>query len=150
ERDRVLGGEDAYALRPLEPDLVPVEDVLVVLERAGHPLDELAALSEEARRDVLREPADLEVPGVHPLTRHELGQVEDHLALAEAVPEHRNGPELQGRRAEEDEVRVDSVELAEQHPHPIRLRRYLQAEQLLDREDVDELVVLVADVVDPL
>jgi uncharacterized protein YciU (UPF0263 family) len=45
---------------------------------------------------------------------------------------------------------VDPVELAEEHPHPRRLRRHLEPEQLLDREHVDELVVLVADVVDPL
>jgi hypothetical protein len=115
-----------------------------------HPLDELAALREEALRDVLGEPADLEVAGVHPLPRDELGQVEDHLPLAEAVPEHRDRPELERRRAEVDEVGVDPVELAEEHPHPLGLRRHLELEQLLDREHVDEPVVLVADVVDPL
>ena len=47
-------------------------------------------------------------------------------------------------------MRVDPVELAEEHPHPLGLRRHLELEQLLDREDEDEPVVLVADVVDPL
>jgi hypothetical protein len=47
-----------------------------------HPLDELAALGIEARGDVLRETADLEVAGVHPLAGDELEQVEDRLALA--------------------------------------------------------------------
>ncbi len=115
-----------------------------------HPLDELAALGIEALRDVLRQPADLEVAGVHPLPRDELEQVEDRLPLAEAVPEHRDRPQLERRRAEEDEMRVDPVELAEEHPHPLRLRRHLELEQLLDREHEHELVVLVADVVDPL
>ena len=47
-------------------------------------------------------------------------------------------------------MRVDPVQLAEQHSHPGRLRRDLDAEQLLDREHEDELVVLEGDVVDPL
>ena len=81
--------------------------------------------------------------------RDELEQVEDAVALAEAVPEHRDRPELERGRPEPDEMRVDPVELREQHAHPGRARRHLDAEQLLDREDEDELVVLEGDVVDP-
>jgi hypothetical protein len=44
---------------------------------------------------------------------------------------------------------VDPVQLAEEHPHPRRLRRDLEPEQLLDREDEHELVVLEGEVVDP-
>jgi hypothetical protein len=45
---------------------------------------------------------------------------------------------------------VNAVQLAQQHPHPGRLLRRLHLEQLLDREDEDELVVLEGEVVDPL
>ena len=47
-------------------------------------------------------------------------------------------------------MRVDPVELAEQHPHPRRLRWDFEFEELFDCRHEDELVVLVADVVDPL
>ena len=114
-----------------------------------HALDELAALGVEAARNVLGEAAGLEVARVHARAGDELGQVEDLLALAEAVPEHRDRPELEPRRAEPDEVRVDAVQLAQQHAHPGRLARYLDPEQLLDREHEDELVVLEDEVVDP-
>jgi hypothetical protein len=87
---------------------------------------------------------------VHAHPRHELGQVEHHVALAEAVPEHRDRPQLERARPEEDEVRVDPVQLAEQHPHPRRLGWNVDLEQLLDREHEDELVVLEGDVVDAL
>ena len=150
ESDRVLRREDADSTCSLEPDLVPVEDAAVVVERARHPLHELAAFREEAPGDVLGQPADLEVAGVHPLPRDELEQVEDRLPLAEAVPEHRDRPQLERGRAEEDEVRVDPVQLAQEHPHPVGLGRHLELEQLLDRQHEDELVVLVPDVVDPL
>ena len=87
---------------------------------------------------------------MHARARDHLVQVEDHLALAEAVPEHRDRTQLESRRAEEDEMRVDAVELAEQRAHPGRLLGHLEREQLLDREHEHELVVLVADVVDAL
>jgi hypothetical protein len=45
---------------------------------------------------------------------------------------------------------VDPVQLGEAHPHPGRLLGHLELEQLLDREDEDELVVLEGEVVDPL
>src|SRR5207248_11428102 len=103
--------QQSDALRALEPDRVAVEQREIVVERAWHPLDELAALRIEARRDVLREPADLEVPRVHARTRDHLVQVEDHLALAEAVPEHRDRTQLERRRSEVHEVRLDAVQL---------------------------------------
>src|SRR5207245_1735806 len=89
ERDRVGAGELADADRPLEPDLVLLEHAAVVVERVRHPLDELAGLRVEAGRDVLSETADLEVAGMHPLATDELDEIENLLALAQAVPEHR-------------------------------------------------------------
>src|SRR5206468_3271409 len=62
----------------------------------------------------------------------------------------RDRSELEGRSGEPDEMRVDAVQLAQQHAHPGRARRYFDREQLLDRKDEDELVVLERDVVDPL
>jgi hypothetical protein len=47
-------------------------------------------------------------------------------------------------------MRVDAVQLAQQHAHPGRLARHLDPEQLPDCEHEDELVVLEGDVVDPL
>ena len=104
----------------------------------------------EADRDVLGEPARLEVARVHAHAGDQLEEVEDGVALAEAVPEHRDRSQLERGGPEPDEMRVDAVELAEEHAHPLRLRRRLDPEQLLDRQHEDELVVLEGDVVDPL
>ena len=87
---------------------------------------------------------------MHAVAGDELEQVEDLLALAERVPEHRDRTELERRRAEPDEMRVDAVQLAEERAHPRRLRGHLELEQLLDRADEDVLVVLERDVVDAL
>src|SRR5207302_6063091 len=115
-----------------------------------HQLDELRALVEEAGRHVFRESAGLEVARMHPRSARHLEQIEDAVPFAEAVPEHRDRAELKRGGPEPHEMRVNTVQLAEQHAHPRRTRRDLDREQLLDREDEDELVVLERDVVDPL
>jgi hypothetical protein len=76
-----------------------------------------------------------------------LEEVEDGVAVVEAVPEERDRPELEGRRPEPHEVRVDPVELRHRHPRPHRAGRDLHPEELLDREHVEELVRVEGDVV---
>ena len=112
ERDRVVGRQQPEPLGALEPDLVARQERLVVVDRLRHPVAELARLGVEAARDVLGEAADLEVARVHAVARDELEEVEDLLALAERVPEHRDRAELERRGAEPDEMRVDAVQLA--------------------------------------
>src|SRR5439155_5791933 len=113
ERDRVVRAQQPDALRALEPDRVLVHELLVLVDTVRHALDELPALGIEAARHVLGETAGLEVARVHARARDELGEIEDLLALAEAVPKHRDRTELEPRRAEPHEVRVDAVELAQ-------------------------------------
>src|SRR5581483_8965689 len=58
--------------------------------------------------------------------------------------------ELERRRPEPYEMRVDAVQLAQERAHPCRLRRDLEFEELLDGADEHVLVVLEGDVVDAL
>ena len=48
---------------------------------------------------------------MHARPGDQLEEVEDVLALAEAVPEHRDRAQLERGRAEPDQVRVDPVQL---------------------------------------
>jgi len=41
---------------------------------------------------------------VHAYTGDELEEIEDGVAVAEAVPEHRDGPDLERRRSQPDEM----------------------------------------------
>src|SRR6185436_18749314 len=111
ERDRIRAIQQSESASAVLPDLVLFEQAVVVVDRLWHPLDELAALGIEARRDVLREPAGLEVPRVHAVAGDELREIEDYLAFAERVPEHRDRSELERPGSEPDEVRVDPVQL---------------------------------------
>ncbi len=148
ERERVVGREEPDALRSLEPDRVAVEDRLVLVDRLRHRLAELPRLGGEVRRQVLGDAADLDVARVHPRPAGHLEEVEDLVAVVEAVPEERDRSELERRRAEPDEVRVDAVQLRQRHPRPGGAARHLDPEELLDREDVEELVRVEGDVVD--
>ena len=95
--------------------------------------DEGAALALEAARQVLADAADLAVARVHALAGDHLEQVEHEVAVAEAVEEQRDPAEVDGARAEEDQVRVDAVELLEEHADPLGAARHLEVERLLDR-----------------
>src|ERR671930_164383 len=77
----------------------------------GHDPAEVAHALDEAARDVFDDAADLEVARVHALARGPLEEVEDRLALAEAVPEHRDRAEVERARAQPDEGAHDPVEL---------------------------------------
>ena len=145
-----LAGDDADALGPREEDLVAVEQRLVLADPDRHFLDEGAQLLLEAERDVLDHAADLEVAGVHPLPGRHLEQVEDLVALAEAVPEHRDRAEVERRRPQPDQVGVDPVELEEDRPQVLGAGRDLELDQPLDRAAEGLHLEEVGDVVHPL
>ena len=133
ELQQPLARDDADALRALQEDLVLVEQRLVLVDPRRHHLDELAQLPLEAQRDVLEDAADLEVARVHPLAGGHLEHVEDRVALAEAVPEHRDRAEVERRGAEPDQVRVDPVQLHVDHPQVLGAVGDLELEQLARR-----------------
>ena len=85
-----------------------------------------AELRAEAGGEVLEDAADLDVAGVHALPAGHLEEVEHRLAVAEAVPEHRDRAEVERAGAQPHEVGHDAVELAEEHPHPGRLLGHLE------------------------
>ena len=118
--------------------------------RSWHLAAELADLRLEPGRDVLEDPADLEVAGMHPLPGRHLEQVEDRVALAEAVPEQRDRAEIEGRGAEPDQVRHDPVELQVEHPQVLGAVGDLQLEQPLDTAAEGLHVEEVGEVVHPL
>ena len=149
QRDRVLGREQADAAGALEEDDVVVEERLVLVDALRHHSTKRRHSRVEAGRDVLCEAAGLEVAGVHPHARDHLEEVEHQVALAERVPEDRDRPQLEPRRPEPDEVRVNPRQLREQRAHPDRLRRRLDPEQLLDRHHEAQLVLLEVEVVHP-
>ena len=69
-----------------------------------------------------------------------LEEVEDQLALAEAVEERRHGADVDGVRGEPEQVRGDALQLAQEGADVARPRRHHQAHQLLHRPHVGEVV----------
>ena len=147
ELEQLLLGERADAAQALQDDLVVGEQVVVLIDARRHLIGELLELLGPAARDVLGDAADLEVARVHALAGGLLEEVEDQLAVAEAVPEHRHRAEVQRARPEPHEVAHDPVELHVDDAQVLRARRHVDLEQRLGRaaegirvEEVREVV----------
>ena len=80
------------------------------------------------------------VGSVHARTRDGLVEVHQVFALAEAVKEHRHRTDVQAVRPEPHQVVQYPGDLVEHDADILRPLRHLDAEQLLDREDVAVLV----------
>jgi hypothetical protein len=150
ERQQRLLVERARPAQPAQHDLVAVEQVAVLVDAVGHVHAELADLGLEPERDVLEDAADLDVARVHALARGHLEQVEDLLALAEAVPEHRDRAEVERARAQPHQVAHDPVELEVDDAQVLRALGHLEVEQRLDRPAERHRVEVVREVVHPL
>jgi hypothetical protein len=87
---------------------------------------------------------------VHPLAGGHLEHVEDLLPVAEAVPEHRHGPDVERAGPEPHEVRHDAVEFEVDDAQVLRPRRDVEADELLDGAAVGHRVEVVGEVVHPL
>ena len=87
---------------------------------------------------------------MHALARRHLEQVEDPVAVAEAVEEHRHRAEVEGGGAEPDQVRVKPVQLHVDDAQVLGARRDLEVEHLLDAAAEGLHVEEVGEVVHPL
>uniref|UniRef100_A0A6J5ZYB1 Unannotated protein n=1 Tax=freshwater metagenome TaxID=449393 RepID=A0A6J5ZYB1_9ZZZZ len=87
---------------------------------------------------------------MHPLPGRHFEEVEQRLALAEAVPPDRNRAEVERAGAEEDEVAHDPVKFEVDHTQILGALGNLNLEQLLDGAAIGHRVEVVGDVVHPL
>ncbi len=103
-----------------------------------------------APRRLQRQPADAKVAGHHALAGEHFEDAQDVFALAEAVEEDRHGADIDGVRAQPDQVAVEARQLRQHHPHPLRLRRNLQAEQFLYRQAPAQVIRQRRQVIHPV
>ena len=101
-----------------------------------------------AARRLKRQPADAEIAGHHALPREHLEDAQNLFALAEAIQEHRHRADIDGVRAQPDQVAVQARELGQHHAHPLRLRRNFEAEQLLHRQAIAQVIRKRREVID--
>ena len=150
EVEQLLLGQRADAAQALHEDLVLVQQVAVDVGALGHDAREPADHLDPAGGDVLDDAADLEVARVHALAGRHLEQVEELLALAEAVPPDRDRAEVQRARPEPHEVAHDPVELHVDDAQVLRAPGDLDLEQRLDGAAERVRVEVVGEVVHPL
>ncbi len=132
--------EVAHALGALLPDGVAGEQALVVVQALGHVVEEFADHGHGLRGEVLCDAAGADVGHVHAQARDGLEDVEDLLAVPEAVDHHRQGAQLHAGGGERDQVRGDPVELHHDDADDVGPLGDGDAQELLDGEAVAGLV----------
>ena len=115
-----------------------------------HDVAELEDLLVPARRHVLRQAADPHRVVGQPRAAELLEQIENQLALAERVEEHRHRADVHRVRADPQAVAGDPLQLAEDRAHVARAPRHLDRHQLLDGLAVADVVGRRRDVVHPV
>ena len=145
---RIIGpreapGDGVFLADRADVDVALLEDAVVgdqadrILEHAsGTCRGRSRCLVEHLRRNVLVDPADAEVIGVHPRARHRF--VELHRVLADLEQ-----PQVRGHRADVHDVAAevehvvrDARQFRHQHADILRAQRHLEPHQFLDREHV--------------
>ncbi len=148
--DRLRGADGVHSPRAVDEDPVvgdqPVDVVDVLRERR----QQRPGLLLEPLVDVPHEAPDPPVGDHHAGAGYVLHERVDLLAAAEQVPEVRQGAEVDEVRPHADEVVHDARQLAEDHADPLRARRDLDAQELLDRHRVSHVVQERAHVVEPV
>ncbi len=118
------------------------QQVLELVDLAGNRVDDLGGPFNEALGQVLRQPAGADERVVHPQAGHELEDVQQVLAVAEAVDHRRQRAELEPAGGESHLVGGDAVDLGEDDPDGRRAFGHLlgDAQQLLHRQAVGKFV----------
>ena len=108
--------------------------------RAGKLLAKLLHALQPAQRRLQRQAADAEIAGHHALAGDGLEDVQNLLALAEAIEENRHGAEVDGVRPQPHQVALDARQFGQQHANPLRPRRDFQVQQLFRGQAESQIV----------
>ncbi len=99
-------------------------------------------------RQVLGDAADAKPVRVHPRPADRLDDVEHMLAIGEHVEDGRQGAQVLGEGAVEDQVRGDPEQLGHHDPDHFRPVRHLDARQHLHGQQIGQVVHDAAEVID--
>src|SRR5271166_777222 len=140
ERDGVFGAEMADTFEAIDPDGIAGEEILILIDFFRQGLDELLNPAEQINGRLQCKPSDAKIGRHHALAGDMLEDAEDLFTFAEGVEEDSHRADVQGVRAQPNQVRIQSRKLVQEHPYPLGTRRNLDLEQLFDGEAVNKIV----------
>ena len=132
ERYGILTRADARALETLPRDDVAREDLVVLAQRGTQAGDQFLDLVHEFGMDVRLHAADRVVGLDQAAAGGLLEDVEHLLAVAEAVEEGRQCPHIHAEAREEEQVRVDALQLVHDRADVLHALRDLDTHRPLD------------------
>ena len=147
EGDDLLLGEHTHALRAVLEDDVARENVVILLDVLPHIGDELLHALHKVRVNVGHHAANRVVVQDEASATRFLEDVENLLAVAETVEESRRGTKVLAETAEEQDVRVDTLQLVHNRTDHLHAVAHLHAHGLLDTHTERVAVLHRAEVV---
>ena len=132
-----LRRQHADPFGPGQEDLVLGQQRLVLVDLARHLLDERSGPLDELVGQVAGDAAEADVARVHPDAGAEHEEVEDLLALAEAVDQRGEpGADVRAEGADGNQVAGDPAQLGDDDADVLGALRHFEAGQALDRQGV--------------
>ena len=104
----------------------------------------------QRRREVAVYSADSIIIQRQPGTTELFKKIQQHLPLAERPEEDRHRPDIQGLRAQPEQVADDALHFGHDRPHVLRALRYGHADQFFNGANVGVVVRHGADVIQPV
>ena len=131
---------DANPLVPRKPYPVLIEELLIVGNPTGQEIDKVVTLILEARLEVETNSPYPHIVRGHPCPTQHFEEVEDHLSLPERIEEDGHGSQIEGPRADSDEVTADPGELRGYNTDILRPLRQHDLHEFLHRLHVGEVI----------
>ena len=131
----------------VHPDAVGRQQLFILVGLGQEDVAEVEDVLFEAVVGFVQQPADAERVRGQARAAVFLEDVQRQLAFPHAVEQRRDGADVEGVRAQPDEVAGDAVQFGENDADRLRARRRLDAEQFFDRQAVAEAVGDRGDVV---
>ena len=113
------------ALGAADPDGIAGQQILVLVDLRRHDVEQLLHALVEVNRRLHGDTAHAKVGGHHALAGDVLEDLEQLLALAEAVQKYGERADVHGVRAQPDQVRLKASQLIEQYTQVLCARRHL-------------------------
>ena len=131
--------------------VLPVTSVSNVFSASGKSSRNCLHAPFKSRRQVHHQAADAEIARRHSSARRGFDQIQDLFALPESRKRKRDiAPMSRAVRSEPDHVRSDPLQLAQQDANDLRAFRNFEAEQLLRRHHVREIIPERIEIIHPV
>ena len=140
EVDRIFRGNDRHVFGPGHPDPVPLQQRVIFLHVFGKRLQKPAQAFNQFRGQVAVYSPDSIIIQRQPRAAELFKKIQQDFPFAKRPEEHRHGPDIQGLRAQPEEVADDALHFGHDRADVLGPLRYRHADQFFNGAHVGIVV----------